>query len=142
MFHSVCPEGSLARGASLFRLGEALGPGAVMSDVLDLAGKVVIVTGGGRGVGRGIATRFLASGAEVVICGRKEPESLPEAGGRRARFVAADVRDVEQLDRIIAAAIDGFGRLDVLINNAGGSPPADAATVSPRFSASIVQLNL
>jgi len=113
-----------------------------MSQGLDLAGKVVIVTGGGRGVGRGIATAFLAAGADVVVCGRNAPETLPGTGGRQARFVAADVKDVEQQDRIIAAAVDAFGRLDVLINNAGGSPPADAATVSPRFSASIIQLNL
>ncbi len=113
-----------------------------MQEPLDLDGKVVLVTGGSRGIGRGIATAFLAAGAEVVVCGRKDPESLPEAGGRRASFVAADVRDVEQLDRVIAAAVERHGRLDVLVNNAGGSPPADAATVSPRFSASIIQLNL
>lgn len=113
-----------------------------MHDPLELVGKVVVITGGGRGIGRGIATRFLDAGAEVVIVGRKAVEDLPAAAGRRASFVAADVRDVEQLDGIIAAAVGRHGRLDVLINNAGGSPPADAATVSPRFSASIVQLNL
>lgn len=113
-----------------------------MHDPLLLVGKVVVITGGGRGIGRGIATRFLAAGAEVVIVGRKPVDDLPAADGRRASFVAADVRDVEQLDGIIAAAASRHGRLDVLINNAGGSPPADAATVSPRFSASIVQLNL
>jgi NAD(P)-dependent dehydrogenase (short-subunit alcohol dehydrogenase family) len=112
-----------------------------MSEAMDLAGKVALVTGGSRGVGRGIALGFLAAGADVVICGRKPPEALPEAGGRQARFVAGDVRDVEQLDRIVAEAAGG-GRLDVLINNAGGSPPADAATASPRFSSSIIQLNL
>jgi len=116
-----------------------------MSDDLDLGGKVVVITGGSRGIGRGLATRFLGAGAEVVVCGRSappDPADLPQAGGRRASFVAADVRDVEQLDRVIAAAVERHGRLDVLINNAGGSPPADAATASPRFSASIVQLNL
>ncbi len=115
-----------------------------MREALDLDGKVAIITGGGRGVGRGIATRFLAAGAEVVVVGRNPiaDEHLPTADGRRASFVAADVRDVEQLDRIVAAATERHGRLDILVNNAGGSPPADAATVSPRFSASIVQLNL
>ena len=109
---------------------------------LQLVGKVVLVTGGGRGIGRGIATAFLAAGAEVVIAGRTAVEDLPAAGDRRATFVQGDVRDVEQLDRIVGAAAERHGRLDVLINNAGGSPPADAATVSPRFSASIVHLNL
>jgi NAD(P)-dependent dehydrogenase (short-subunit alcohol dehydrogenase family) len=109
---------------------------------IDLSGRVAIVTGGGRGVGRGICERLLEAGAEVVICGRSEPEAPPEAGGRSACFVAADVREVEQIARVIAFARERFGRLDVLVNNAGGSPAAPAATASPRFSEKIVALNL
>jgi NAD(P)-dependent dehydrogenase (short-subunit alcohol dehydrogenase family) len=109
---------------------------------LDFSGKVVIVTGGARGVGRGITTAFLDAGADVVICGRSEPESIPEAGGRKALFIAADVRDVEQVAAVIAFAKERCGRLDVLVNNAGGAPEADAATVSPRFSEGIIRLNL
>jgi NAD(P)-dependent dehydrogenase (short-subunit alcohol dehydrogenase family) len=111
-------------------------------DPLDMSGKVVIVTGGGRGVGRGISERFLEAGAEVVICGRKDPERLPEAGGRRAHFVAADLRELEAIDRLVTITTQRSGRLDVLVNNAGGSPPADAATASPRFSEAILRLNL
>ncbi|MCL4685190.1 SDR family oxidoreductase [Myxococcota bacterium] len=113
-----------------------------MSVVIDLAGRVVIVTGGGRGVGRGITERFLEAGAEVVICGRSEPSERPAAAGRSAHFVAADVRETEQIARVIAFATERFGRLDVLVNNAGGSPPADAARASPRFADKIVALNL
>jgi NAD(P)-dependent dehydrogenase (short-subunit alcohol dehydrogenase family) len=113
-----------------------------MADALDFSGQVVIVTGGGKGIGRGFTERFLAAGAEVVICGRNEPEALPEAGGRRAVFVTADVRDPDQAKRVVQAAAERFGRLDVLVNNAGGSPPADAAAASPRFSAAIITLNL
>ena len=113
-----------------------------MREPLDFSGKVVIVTGGGKGVGRGITTRFLAAGAEVVVCGRSAPEALPQASGREAVFVAADVREVDAIDRVVAAAMGRFGRLDVLVNNAGGSPPAAAATASPRFSESIIRLNL
>ena len=113
-----------------------------MDSALDMSGRVVIVTGGGRGVGRGIATRFLEAGAEVVICGRKEPEELPAASERRAVFTPADVREVEQIDAVVAFATERFHRLDVLVNNAGGAPPADAATASPRFSESIIRLNL
>ena len=113
-----------------------------MENRLDFSGKVVIVTGGGRGVGLGISRRFLEAGADVVICGRNEPDSLPEAGGRKASFVAADVRDVEQIDVVVAFALERHGRIDVLVNNAGGAPEADAATVSPRFSESIIRLNL
>jgi len=113
-----------------------------MSITIDLAGRAAIVTGGGRGVGRGISERFLEAGAEVVICGRSEPGTLPEAGGRRAHFVAADVREGEQIARVVAFARERYGRLDVLVNNAGGSPATPAATASPRFSEKIVALNL
>ncbi len=113
-----------------------------MADSLDMSGKVVIVTGGSRGVGRGISERFLEAGAEVVVCGRKQPEELPGAGGRRALFCDADVREVEQIERVIAFTRERLGRLDVLVNNAGGAPPAEAASASPRFSESIIRLNL
>jgi NAD(P)-dependent dehydrogenase (short-subunit alcohol dehydrogenase family) len=112
------------------------------ADPIDLGGRVAIVTGGGRGVGRGIATRFLEQGAEVVICGRKQPESLPEGGGRTASFTAADVREVEQIERVLAFTRERHGRLDVLVNNAGGAPEAEAATASPRFHEAILRLNL
>ncbi len=113
-----------------------------MSDALDMSGKVVIVTGGGRGVGRGISTRFLEAGASVVICGRKDPEELPSGGGREALFTPADVREIEQIDGVIAFTLERCGRIDVLVNNAGGAPEAEAATVSPRFSESVIRLNL
>lgn len=107
-----------------------------------MAGRSVVVTGGGRGVGRGISESFLAAGAEVVICGRSEPERPPEVEGRRAAFVSADVRELEQIDAVVRFALERTGRLDVLVNNAGGAPAADAATASPRFSEAILRLNL
>ncbi|MCC6648856.1 MAG: SDR family NAD(P)-dependent oxidoreductase, partial [Polyangiaceae bacterium] len=85
-------------------------------------GKVVIVTGGAKGVGRGISARFLADGARVVVCGRKDPGALPAHGDREAVFVKADVREPEQLDALVAEVRSRFGRIDVLVNNAGGSP--------------------
>ncbi len=109
---------------------------------LDYTGKVVIVTGGCRGIGRTITERFLGAGADVVICCRNEPETPPAAGGREAVFVAADVRDPDEIDQVVQFTVERFGRIDVLINNAGGAPPSDDATVSPRFSASIITLNL
>jgi len=113
-----------------------------MADRLDMTGKVVLVTGGGRGVGRGITTRFLGAGAHVVICGRNEPDDLPRESGRQAIFAAADVRKIEEVEDLVHTVTDRFGRLDVLVNNAGGAPPADAATASPRFSEAILRLNL
>lgn len=113
-----------------------------VQDALQMVGKVVIVTGGGKGVGRGITCRFLEAGADVVICGRSEPAVLPCVADRRPLFIAADVRTVEDIDRVVRSALERFDRLDVLVNNAGGAPPADAATASPRFSEAIVRLNL
>lgn len=109
---------------------------------LDFSEKTVLVTGGTKGIGAGIARRFLEAGAQVVVCGRQAPEQLPEAAGRVAEFIAADVRDSESLNALFAAIEDRHGRLDVLINNAGGSPAADAATASPRFHEGIIRLNL
>jgi NAD(P)-dependent dehydrogenase (short-subunit alcohol dehydrogenase family) len=114
----------------------------VTADPLDFTGRVVIVTGGCRGIGRGIAERFLAAGADVVVCCRHEPEELPAAEGRAAAFVAADVRDPDDIDRAVEFTTEHFGRLDVLVNNAGGSPPADSATASPKFTNAIIGLNL
>jgi NAD(P)-dependent dehydrogenase (short-subunit alcohol dehydrogenase family) len=113
-----------------------------MPDALDMDGKVVIVTGGTKGVGWGVALSFLQAGAEVVVCGRSEPQSLPEFKGRTAVFKAVDVRDHEQAQGLIDFTVERYKRLDVLVNNAGGAPHADAATASPRFSESIIKLNL
>jgi NAD(P)-dependent dehydrogenase (short-subunit alcohol dehydrogenase family) len=110
---------------------------------LDFDGEVVVVTGGCRGVGRGIAQRFLDAGANVVVCCRHEPETLPTSDdGRAAAFVAADVRDSEEIDRVVEFTLERFGGIDVLVNNAGGSPPADTATASPKFTRAIIELNL
>jgi len=111
-------------------------------DPLDMSGKVVIVTGGCRGIGRGIAERFLGAGADVAVCCRHEPDAPPEAVSRRATFVEADVREPEQIEKVVDAAVRRWGRVDVLVNNAGGSPPADSATASPKFSTAIITLNL
>ncbi len=113
-----------------------------MAGPLDFSGKVAIVTGGCRGIGAGIARRFLEARADVVICCRHAPDDLPTANGRPAAFVEADVRQPEHVDDVVAFTLEQFGRLDVLINNAGGAPPADSATASPKFSASIITLNL
>jgi NAD(P)-dependent dehydrogenase (short-subunit alcohol dehydrogenase family) len=111
----------------------------------DYAGRAVIVTGGTRGIGAEIARAFLRAGADVLICGRTEPTdraALPAAGARTARFTRADVRDPDQAGKLAGEALERFGRLDVVVSNAGGSPSAAAATASPRFHAKVIELNL
>ena len=90
-----------------------------MENPVNLTGKAVLVTGGGKGIGKGISECFLAAGADVVICGRAEPESLPQAEGRIALFTPCDVRDIDQVQACVDFVSDTFGRLDVLVNNAG-----------------------
>jgi len=106
----------------------------------EYAGKAVVITGGTRGIGAGIAAAFLAAGAHVLVCARTPPDQPAMAGG--ARFCQADVRDPDQAARLIGTATDEFGRVDVLISNAGGAPETAAATASPRFHTKIIELNL
>lgn len=102
----------------------------------DLTGRVVLVTGGTKGLGHGLAHAFREAGASVMICARNAPEVAVD------NFVAADLRNPDEAAAAVAATTTQFGRIDVVINNAGGAPPADAATASPRFLEKIVALNL
>ena len=86
--------------------------------------RVALVTGAGQGIGRAIAVELAKVGAHVVACGRRLPP-LQEvadavcASGRRALAVACDVGDARQVDDLVARTLDGFGRIDLLVNNAG-----------------------
>jgi NAD(P)-dependent dehydrogenase (short-subunit alcohol dehydrogenase family) len=109
-----------------------------MALTIDLSDRVALVTGGTKGVGRGIAQRFADAGATLAVCARNEPEELPDGW----TFVSADVRDGEAAWAMVDTVVERCGRLDVLVNNAGGSPPADSTTAPPRFTERIVALNL
>ena len=104
--------------------------------------QVVLVTGGTKGVGRGISERFLAAGARVIVCGREQPVELPRVQDNEAAFIVTDVRDAAAVDALFTRIADEYGRLDVLVNNAGGSPYALAGNASPRFHEKIIALNL
>jgi NAD(P)-dependent dehydrogenase (short-subunit alcohol dehydrogenase family) len=95
---------------------------------LQLNGRVVLVTGGVRGVGAGISAVFAAQGATVVTCARRPVEGSPY------EFHSCDVRDDESVQALIAAVVANNGRLDIVVNNAGGSPA--------KFNTKIVELNL
>ncbi|MAD47475.1 MAG: short chain dehydrogenase [Oceanospirillaceae bacterium] len=112
----------------------------------DYQGQVVLVTGGTKGIGAGIARSFLQAGAKVIVCGRNTAEKLPEVDGSEgvnsADFIAADLRDLDSINALFDTIKAEYGRLDVVINNAGGSPFALADQASPRFHESILRLNL
>ena len=105
-----------------------------MALALDLSGRVVLVTGGTRGIGLGIAGAFRAAGARVLTCSRSEVDA-PD-------HYVCDVRDPEAVRALVAKVVADAGRLDVLVNNAGGAPYALAADASARFHDKIVGLNL
>ena len=103
---------------------------------LGLAGRVVLVTGGVRGVGAGISSVFAGQGATVITCARRAVEGLPY------EFHACDIRDEDSVARLLTAIHERHGRLDVLVNNAGGSPYALAAEATHDFHRKIVELNV
>ncbi len=104
--------------------------------------KVALVTGGGKGLGRSISEALLAQGWTVAICGRREPDDLPCHDKRTPFFEICDVRKPDDVEAMVERIIERTGRIDLLVNNAGGSPPVAAADASPRFSEAIIALNL
>ena len=112
--------------------------GGATPDAGALAGRAALVTGGTRGIGLAIASRLLDAGASVLVCGRSEPARLP-AG---LEFTPADVRDPAQAAAAVGETVSRFGRLDLVVNNAGGSPSVPAATASPNLITAVVRLNL
>lgn len=109
---------------------------------LRLDGAVVLVTGGVRGLGAGISRTFLDAGSTVVACARNVPNAPVTHADRTAGFVTCDVRDPDQVHGMVDEVVRRHGRLDVVVNNAGGAPYAEAATASERFHAKVVELNL
>ena len=96
----------------------------------------MLVTGGVRGVGAGISSVFAGQGAVVVTCARRPVDGLGY------EFHSCDVRDPDSVGGLIDAIVQRHGRLDVVVNNAGGSPYALAAEASPRFHQKVIELNL
>lgn len=105
---------------------------------IDLTGQVAIVTGGTRGLGRATAIALANAGCHVIACARKAPEALPDG----VTFMPGDIRDPEAAKALVDTVVARHGRIDILINNAGGSPATPAEAASPRFIDAILKLNL
>jgi len=109
----------------------------LLLDRFDMTGKVAVVTGGGRGIGAGCARALAEAGADVAIVARTQ-EQLEQVAtevrglGRRALVMAGDVSELATLDELVAATMGEFGRLDVVVNNAGGSMPTPLLDTSVR----------
>lgn len=108
-----------------------------VAELLSLKGEVAVVTGAGRGIGEGIARTLAGAGAAVVVAARRSHEiervakSIREEGGQ-ALAITTDVTDDQSVEALAKGAIDAFGRLDVWVNNAGGSPIQAPLSELPR----------
>lgn len=115
--------------------------------LFDFSGKVVLVTGGSRGLGRQMVQAFAERGADIVIASRKidaceEAAGAVRALGRRALAIGAHCGRWDQIDRLIEQAYDVFGRIDILVNNAGMGPEMASDEVDEALYDSILNLNL
>ena len=116
-------------------------------DAFSLGGKVAIITGSGRGIGKGIALAFAEAGADVVCAdielpGAEATAAEARTAGRKALAIACDVTDSQQVESMVAQTIQEFGRIDILVNNAGGANYCPAMKYSDKRWEAVVRLNL
>jgi 7-alpha-hydroxysteroid dehydrogenase len=118
-----------------------------MLSMFSLEGRVAVVTGGGRGIGKAIALGFAEAGTEVVVAARTATEIEKSAEeiraiGRKAVPIVADVMASDQVTSMVNRSLEEFGRIDILVNNAGGGPKRPALQQSERYWDAIMRLNL
>jgi citronellol/citronellal dehydrogenase len=110
-----------------------------------LDGQVAIVTGGGTGLGRASALELASIGARVVVCGRRsEPleDTAARADGGRVEARPCDIREEEQVDALVEDVLERHGRIDLLVNNAGGQYMTPAEDITPKGFRTVMRLNV
>jgi 3-oxoacyl-[acyl-carrier protein] reductase len=116
--------------------------------MIDLAGKVALITGGSRGIGRAIGLRLAGQGADIAFSYRGNKDAAKataadlEALGRRAVAIRGDVRDPESADAVVKAALEAFGKVDILVNNAGITRDDLIMRMSPDDWRDVLETNL
>lgn len=121
-------------------------PTVYRDDLLD--GKVVLVSGGGTGIGKAIAFLAARLGADVAICGRTDSkleearDAIAASTGREPLIAAMSIREPEAVEQLLDTVHDRFGRLDTVVNNAGGQFPQDAIDFSRKGWSAVIDLNL
>jgi NAD(P)-dependent dehydrogenase (short-subunit alcohol dehydrogenase family) len=119
-----------------------------VTPLFDLTGRVALVTGGSRGLGKAMARAFAEAGADVVICSRDEAElksatrEICDGTGARCGYVVADMAERPQAERAAREAIECFGRVDILVNNAGSNAPQPIDAIADETWDRLVELNL
>jgi NAD(P)-dependent dehydrogenase (short-subunit alcohol dehydrogenase family) len=118
------------------------------TNLFDLTGKVALVTGGSRGLGKAMAQGLAEAGADILITGREEKTLAPalkdilEGTGRRGHFLVADMTQRRAADELARQALARMGRVDILINNAGGNRPQAIDAIDDRAWDEVFELNL
>ena len=110
--------------------------------MINLKNKSVVVTGGTKGIGDVIAKAYLKMNANVYILARQKPSRTIQSKGNKATFIECDIRDINSLDNAVMEIKNLSKSIDILINNAGGSPLNDALKASNKFHEAIIDLNL
>src|SRR5262249_31404209 len=124
------------------------GHGATMLDIFDLTGKVALVTGGSKGLGKAMALGLAAAGADIAISSRHEDElraaldEILQRTGRKGCTVVADMSKRADVERLARTTVDLMGRVDILVNNAGTNQPQVTEEIRDADWDRILEINL